>query len=109
VGSITISGTNAAEFAQTNTCGTSLPANGSCTINVTFTPQATGLRSAAVYVADNADNSPQNVPISGTGIQGAVTLTPPTLTYTVQQYNTASKTQKVTVKNSGNAALTISG
>jgi hypothetical protein len=39
----------------------------SCTISVTFTPSATGARSASVSVADTAPGSPQTVPLSGTG------------------------------------------
>jgi hypothetical protein len=65
--SITITGTNPTDFAQTNTCGTSVLPKKSCTITVTFTPSATGARSASVSVADNAGLSPQTVPLSGTG------------------------------------------
>src|SRR5262245_50616185 len=50
--SITATRTNSGDFAQTNTCGTSVAAGGSCTINVTFTPTATGTRSAAVTITD---------------------------------------------------------
>ena len=64
---IAITGTNATDFAQTNNCGTSLAAKKSCTITVTFKPTATGSRSAAVSVTDNAGGSPQTVPLTGTG------------------------------------------
>ena len=64
---ISITGTNAADFSQTNNCGKSLAGNSSCTINVTFKPTATGARSAAVTVTDNGGGSPQSVPLSGTG------------------------------------------
>ena len=64
---IAITGTNAGDFAQTHTCGSSLAAGASCTINVTFKPTASGSRSAALSVTDNAAGSPQHVPLSGTG------------------------------------------
>jgi hypothetical protein len=64
---ITITGTNPTDFAQTNTCGTSVAPKKSCIITVTFTPTATGTRSAAVSVADNGGLSPQTVPLTGTG------------------------------------------
>jgi trimeric autotransporter adhesin len=64
---IAITGTNAGDFAQTHTCGSSLAAGASCTINVTFKPTAIGSRSAALSVTDNATGSPQHVPLSGTG------------------------------------------
>jgi len=64
---ISITGANAADFAQTNNCGTSLAANSSCTINVTFKPTATGARAASVTVTDNGGGSPQRVTLTGTG------------------------------------------
>jgi hypothetical protein len=41
--------------------------NATCTINVTFTPTATGSRAASVTVTDNGASSPQSIPLSGTG------------------------------------------
>jgi hypothetical protein len=64
---VNINGTNPADFAQTNNCGTSLGAGASCTINVTFTPTATGSRSAHVLVYDNGGGSPQITSLAGTG------------------------------------------
>lgn len=64
---ISIVGTNSADFSQTNSCPSSVPAGGTCTISVTFTPGATGTRSAKVKVSDNASTSPQSVGLSGTG------------------------------------------
>ena len=40
---------------------------GSCTITVTFTPAVVGTRTATLVIVDNAINSPQMVPLSGTG------------------------------------------
>jgi len=65
--SIAITGTNAGDFAQTNNCGTSVAAGASCAINMTFTPSATGTRTASVTIADNALDSPEGAPLTGTG------------------------------------------
>jgi len=65
--SIAVTGTNSGDFTQTNTCGASVGAGGSCTINVTFTPSATGSRTASVSVTDNGGGSPQTAALSGTG------------------------------------------
>jgi hypothetical protein len=65
--SISITGTNMGDFAQTNTCGTSVAAGASCFINVTFTPLAKSNRSASVNVNDNGGGSPQKVTLAGTG------------------------------------------
>ncbi len=64
---ISITGTNAANFAQTNTCGTSVAAGASCFVTVTFTPSAKGKRTGSVSVSDNGGGSPQTVGLSGTG------------------------------------------
>jgi len=64
---IAITGTNSADFAQTNTCGGSVGAGRSCVISVTFTPTATGTRAASISVTDNASSSPQAISLTGTG------------------------------------------
>src|SRR5256885_1822319 len=55
--SIGFTGTNPGDFGQTNNCPLSpstLAGNASCTINVPFTPAATGARSATFDDTDNA-------------------------------------------------------
>ena len=65
---ITIAGTNATAFSQTNGCGSSLAAGGKCTIAVKFAPAATGTFSATLSIVDNAiAGSTQTVPLSGKG------------------------------------------
>jgi len=57
-------------FAQTNNCGSSVAAGGSCTINVTFTPATGGPISGSLTVTDNSNGttgSTQTVSLSGTG------------------------------------------
>jgi hypothetical protein len=65
--SIMITGTNSGDFAQTNTCGGSVGGGQSCSISVTFTPSATGSRSASISITDSGGNSPQTVTLAGTG------------------------------------------
>lgn len=67
ISNIAIQGPNAADFTETNTCGSNLSAQSTCVINVTFTPSATGQRSAVLSVTDNGGASPQTVTLSGTG------------------------------------------
>ena len=70
---ISVSGTNAADFGETTSCGTTLAAGSSCSISIVFTPGATGARTATLSVADNATGSPQSVPITGTGTIATIT------------------------------------
>ena len=56
ISSIAVTGTNPGDFAQTNNCPVSpatLAVSGFCNINVTFTPMAASLRSAAIMITDN--------------------------------------------------------
>src|SRR5438094_1237444 len=47
--------------------GLTLAAGSSCSVAITFSPTATGTRSATFILTDNAPASPQTVPITGTG------------------------------------------
>jgi hypothetical protein len=68
VTSATITGTSKGDFKiQSNGC-TSIAANGgTCTINVTFTPAATGSRTGTLSVTDSDKGSPQTDVLEGTG------------------------------------------
>jgi hypothetical protein len=105
---IRITGNNRLDYSQSNTCGSTLAANASCTINVVFTPTKPGSRTAAVSVTDNAAGSPQSVPLSGTGTAPEVTLSPASLSFSGVLVGKSSATKSVTVTNSGNASLTVS-
>ena len=79
---ISISGANAAEFSQSNGCGTSVAAGATCTINVTFTPGLTaGAESATLSVSDNAAGTPQQAALA------AVVLPPASVSCTIPTIN----------------------
>lgn len=67
ISSITITGTDAGDFAETNNCGHQVASGASCFIKVTFKPLEKGEREADVSVNDNGGGSPQTVPLAGTG------------------------------------------
>ena len=66
--SVSVTGTNAADFVAGSKCGTSLAASSNCTISVTFSPTAAGAESATLSIADSDASSPQTVALSGTGV-----------------------------------------
>ena len=102
--SITASG----NFAQKNTCGTSLANGASCTISVTFTPTVGGPTAGSIIVTDNAPGSPQTVPLTGSGLLApVVALVPTSLTFTGQAVGSTSSPQTVTLTNTGSATLNI--
>jgi hypothetical protein len=63
VSSIVASG----DFAQTNTCGSSVAVGASCVITVRFTPIKAGTRTGAVTITDDGPGSPRAIALSGTG------------------------------------------
>ncbi|HET9407159.1 MAG TPA: FG-GAP-like repeat-containing protein [Candidatus Sulfotelmatobacter sp.] len=107
--SIAISGTNAIDFGQTHSCGSSLRTGASCTLTVTFTPNHVGPRAASLVISDNAMGTPQVIALSGTGVISGpdATLSPTSLTFATQLLGTTSAVQTVKVSNYGTTALNI--
>ena len=95
ISGISISGANPSDFAQTNTCGSSLAAGASCTVSITFTPASAASFTASVSIADNATGSPQTVTLNGTGN--------PAPSFTV-----SSSTPSQTIAPGGTATYSIS-
>ena len=62
IASVGLTGT---DYTMTTSCGSALPAGASCTISVTFTPQATGDREGLVTITDAAGT--QRISLSGVG------------------------------------------
>jgi len=107
ISSIGLAGSNASDFAQSNTCGATLAAGANCSISVTFTPTATGSRSASLSIATNAATSPSTVALSGSAGAVTATLSPSTVVFASTYLNTASAAQTVTLTNGGTGPLAI--
>jgi len=98
----------AGDFAQTNTCGSSIAANSSCTVNVTFSPTASGTRTGTLTV--NAGGNTSTVSLTGTGIAPGPVLnaSPGGLSFGGTLVGASAAAQAVTVTNSGTTAATVS-
>ncbi len=110
VSSVAISGTNASDFSQTNTCtAAGVAPQSTCAINVSFSPAISGVENATVTVTDDAPDTPQSTSLTGVGIGAgpAVTLSPASLVFASQLVNTTSTPQNVTLTNTGTGALSI--
>jgi hypothetical protein len=96
------------DFAQTNNCGSSIAANGSCTVSVTFKPTATGNRTGSLTV--NAGGVTNTVSLSGTGTAPGPVLNtnPANLSFASAVVGSTAAAQTVTVTNSGTASATVS-
>ncbi|HEV2344050.1 MAG TPA: choice-of-anchor D domain-containing protein [Actinocrinis sp.] len=97
------------DFAQTNNCGSSIAANGSCTVSVTFSPTAAGSRTGNLTV--NAGGVTNTVSLSGTGTAPGPVLNanPASLTFGQTLVGSTATAQSVTITNSGTTAATVSG
>ena len=114
VSGVALGGANSTDYVKTaDACsGVTVAAGSNCTVTVAFRPSAAGTRTATLAFTDNASNSPQSVPMSGTGAAPpasapAVTFTPTSLTFAAQPIGTTSAAQSITVANTGNASLFI--
>jgi dienelactone hydrolase len=97
------------DFGEKDDCGSSLPPEGSCTIDVTFAPTQRGPRTGTVAITDNASNSPQEVHLAGTGT--VVKLDPPSLDFHCHSKPTNTcppPPQPTMLINTGSSTLSIS-
>lgn len=70
-----MTGANANDFSiSNNTCGSSVSSGASCTLDLTFTPGASGTRTGMLNISDDGACSPQQVKLTG-GSSGPFTLT----------------------------------
>ena len=96
------------DFAETDNCTAApVPVEGSCTINVTFSPTAGASRIGTLTISDNAQGNPHIVTLSGTGMAATAQLSASSLNFVALTVGTSSSAQTITVTNSGNGALTV--
>ena len=94
-------------FGQTNTCGSTLAAESSCSITVKVTPSLPGAIAGALSIYDNAPDSPQMVWLTATGVLPVV-VTPAALSFGAVTVGAASPSLTATVTNNTSSALSLS-
>jgi sugar lactone lactonase YvrE len=97
-------------FAQTNNCGSRLAANGSCTINVSYTATGLNPQTGWLQITDNSSttNGIQSVALTGNGAYPTATLTGGPLTFTAVVNESASAVQTLTLTNTSSVVpLTV--
>jgi Beta-propeller repeat/Abnormal spindle-like microcephaly-assoc'd, ASPM-SPD-2-Hydin len=97
------------DFSETDDCGNSVAAAGSCTISVAFSPTEPGVRNGAITIQDDAAGSPHIIALTGTGSGPSASLTPTSLHFPLQTVGTASDAQDVLLENVGTSPLAVSG
>ncbi|MGA2077678.1 MAG: SBBP repeat-containing protein [Terriglobia bacterium] len=95
--------TRSGPFAETNNCGGSVAVGASCAISVTFSPIDAGSGSGTLALTDNAGT--QTIPVSGTGMDFAVTSS--TTTQTVSAGQTAKYSLTLAPQGGFNQAVNL--
>lgn len=114
---LTNSGNAAVDISSMSASGAGLAISGvnlpislnpsqSATLTATFDPAQSGSLSGSIKIVSNAGNSPLTIEVTGSGAQAGLALTPSAYSFgTVVDGQTKSET--VTITNTGTAALTI--
>jgi len=105
---LSISGiVTAGDFLQTNSCGSTLAAGTSCTINVTFNPSAAGARTGSLTVSSNSSGGQVAASLSGNGVQSSPSFDSTSLVFSNQNVGTTSggKNTKLTANGPGPLAI----
>jgi len=112
-GPLTIASITAAgDYSVSSNCPTAIAPQNGCTLQVTFKPVASGLRTGTLSISDDAvaSGATQSVSLSGTGstTAPAITVSPGSLLFPSQQVGVASAAQTITLKNASTSAVTLS-
>jgi FG-GAP-like repeat/Cep192 domain 4/Abnormal spindle-like microcephaly-assoc'd, ASPM-SPD-2-Hydin len=89
------------------TCGSSVPAGAKCTLSAVFKPTGMGFKTGLLVLNDSASSKPQVIELNGTGT--VLTVSPTQLNFGSQKVGTKSAPQNVTVTNTGNSAVRVTG
>jgi hypothetical protein len=104
-----VGGGNSNEFVDLSLCPSTLNVGKSCTILVSFfagpnyTPQT-----ATLMINDSAPGSPQSVPLSASVINPQASFSPSPLSFGTQTVRSSTQLL-LTITNSGNTLLTVTG
>lgn len=86
-------------------CGATLPVQGSCLLDIEFTPLGLGARTGSFSVATPAGTA--QAELTGTGIQGTASFGVASLSFGAVQVGASSAVHALTLSNTGDAALTV--
>jgi M6 family metalloprotease-like protein len=106
ISNIYIDGTT--DFIQSNNCGLTLASGSSCTVQITYTPSATGISQSSLLVIDSAGGSPQSVALSGSGgMIPVAAVNPASVIFGSQDIGTHSAPSTITFSNTGSDVMSI--
>ena len=96
-----------AGFTVTGFTAQTLAPNSSMTFNAIFAPTSAGAASGSISVSSNLSGSPTAIPLTGTGTQAGLSVTPSSIAFG-NVADGSNSSQTITLKNTGTANLTVS-
>jgi hypothetical protein len=96
------------DFAETNNCGSVVPAGTSCAIVVAFAPAAVGARTGNLVITHDAGGGPRGVALDGAGIDRRLAVSPGSLAFGDQPVGSTSAAQAISLTNAGSTYLSVS-
>jgi hypothetical protein len=106
IASIAVTG-DSGDFSWTGCQATTLQPGGTCTLQVTFTPTAAGVRTGTLTIDANVSCSNLAVALSGTGIAPPVTVDPTAISFGGEPVGATTAGWPVTVTNVTTATASI--
>ncbi len=98
--------TTTGDFKAASLCGGKVAILSNCSINVTFTPTASGTRTGTLVISDSDPSSPQVVNLTGQGSELSLSLSK--VSFTGTPVGSTSAPKVITLKNLGTGTINIS-
>jgi hypothetical protein len=106
VSSIVISGPNASNFHEVDTCGAPVEVTETCAITVTLTPTVLGSLTATVNINSNSTNNPASFSLTGSGVT-AIKVSPNSVNFGTVNVGSTGSSHTITISNLSTAALSM--
>ena len=111
ISQVAISGADASEFVLSNNgCdGAAVAPTQTCTLDIAFSPTSAGAQSDAnLVITSDAPSSPDDIALSGTGTEPAVSISPASGGFPATVVGATSAVEAFTITNGGSGMLNIS-
>lgn len=109
VSSVTLTGANPSDFTLSGAAGQTLGPGASMKVGVRFLPIASGDRSATVRIGSDAPSSPNDVPVSGSGVTRILEITPTSLAFGDTRTGNTADELVLSLASTGSSPVTITG
>ncbi len=108
IGTVSISGANAAQFSNGTGCNNATLGNGqSCTISLSFTPASPGPKAAVLNIPSDGTGA-STVNLNGIGTAPEINVGPTSIMFGNQQIGTGTMPTAISISNTGTAPLATS-